>query len=58
MMAMQAMAQQHNETKSTIKTKLVDDTPSDKSMHDIINDIVEEDPTVLTEQIDEKKKEE
>ena len=57
MMAMQAMAQ-HNETKSTIKTKLVDDTPSDKSMHDIINDIVEEDPTVLTEQIDEKKKEE
>lgn len=27
-------------------------------MHDIINEIVEQDPTVLSEQIDEKKKEE
>jgi hypothetical protein len=53
-MAMSAMAQKSNQTSNAPTPKLAEE----KSMHDIIDEIVEQDPNVLSEQIDDKKKEE
>lgn len=45
-MAMSAMAQQHNQTSKETKPASL---AEEKSMHDIINEIVDQDPNVLSE---------